>query len=132
MSENLEFVRSIYAHWERGDFSRAATWADPEIEFVLTGGAPGDGNWTGRPAMGEGWREFLRQWDDLRVGADDYRELDAERVLVLDHPRARGKLSGIEVDQAGATVFHIRDGKVARLVNYWDRNLAFADLGLAE
>jgi hypothetical protein len=31
-----------------------------------------------------------------------------------------------------ATVFHIRGGKVTRLVVYFDREHAFADLGLSE
>jgi hypothetical protein len=42
-----------------------------------------------------------------------------------------GKASGLDLAQmqtTGAHVLHIRDGKVARSIFYWDRERAFADL----
>jgi ketosteroid isomerase-like protein len=85
--------------------------------------------------MGEGWHGFLGAWDEFRVTADEYRELDARRVLVLIHRSGQGRTSGLDVEQMGSTaadLFHIDDGKVTRLVNYWDRKQALADLALAE
>jgi ketosteroid isomerase-like protein len=92
MSENLNLVRSTYAAWERGDFTR--------------------GDWP-----------------------EEYRELDAERVLVIGYHGGRGKTSGVEVGQMQTKVaglFHIRHGKVIRLVTYRERDRALADLGLKD
>jgi ketosteroid isomerase-like protein len=54
-------------------------------------------------------------------------------VLVFVHWSGRGKTSGLELGQAqakAAALFHVRDGKVRRLVTYWDRERALGDLGL--
>ncbi len=133
MSENLDLVRSIFAAWERGDFS-SVEWADPEIEWVIAAG-PTPGRWTGLPKIAEAWRGFLSTWEEARVVVDDYREFDDERVLVFLHYSGRGKTSGLELGQIGSKVaclFHLRGAKVTKLVLYWDRERALADLGLEE
>ena len=131
MSPNLDLVRSLYADWERGDFGSAA-WADTEIEYVIADG-PSPGNWTGLAEMADVHRDFLRAWEDFRVEAEECRELDNQRVLVLLDNSGRGKTSGIDLHQVrgGANLFHLCDGKVTRCVVYWNRDHAVADLGLA-
>jgi SnoaL-like protein len=133
VSENLDLVRSICANWESGDFS-SMEWAHPEIEYVWPEG-PSPGTRTGRRAMGESWREYVNAWQDLRTAVDEYRELDSERVLVLARFHGRGKTSGLDLGQVGtrgAYLFQIDHGKVRRLVGYWSRDRALADLGLEE
>ena len=85
--------------------------------------------------MAKGWREYLSAFSDVRAEAEEYRELDGGRVLVLHNWSGRGRASGLSVEQMqakSATVFHIREEKVTRLVAYWSRDRALADLGLAE
>jgi ketosteroid isomerase-like protein len=134
-SANLELVRSCYADWERGDWTAPPTWADPEIEFALADG-PDPTSVKGVDAMVAAFtRGFLSTWDHLRTEAQEYRELDDERILVYVHNHGRGRGSGVEVSQLmgsgeGANLWLLRDGKVVRLVMYWGRARALADLGL--
>jgi ketosteroid isomerase-like protein len=132
-STNVELVRSIYAAWERGDFS-SVDWAHPQIIYEHADG-PSPGRWTGLVGLKDGYREWLSGWEDVRVFADEYHELDDERVLVFVHGRGRGRTSGLEMDRiqnrGGANLFHVRDGGVTKLVLYYERDRALADLGLA-
>ena len=131
--ENVELVRSIYAEWERGDYSSAA-WAVADIECVFSDG-PSPRRSRGLAAMAEASRDYLSAFEEYHQEAKEFRALDSARVLVLVQRSGRGKRSGLELGQMqtqGAHVFHVRDGKVTSFVAYWDRDRALADLGLAE
>lgn len=130
MSENVDLVRTVFAEWERGEFSATPSWADPRIEFVVPDG-PEPSTRTGTAAS-PGVEAFLKLWDELRFDAEEYRELPDGAVLVFCRMRGRGSGSGVEVDQRRASLFHISEGKVVRLALYWDRDRALADLGVAE
>jgi ketosteroid isomerase-like protein len=132
VSANLDLVRSIFGAWERGDY-RTVDWAHPESEFAFADG-PEPGNWKGLAGMAEGFQGWSSVWEELRVTADEYRELDDERVLVLSHTTGRGKTSGLEIGQMqarSAHLFHIKDGKVTRYVGYFNAERGLADLGLS-
>jgi ketosteroid isomerase-like protein len=85
--------------------------------------------------MADGWRAFQSTWQDFRAEPTEYLELDEERVLVLVQVIGRATSSGMELTQVPtrqASLLHIRDGKVTRLLLYWHRENALADLGLEE
>lgn len=44
--------------------------------------------------MAASWREFLSAWEKFRSYADEYRELDAERVLASGTAAARERRAG--------------------------------------
>jgi ketosteroid isomerase-like protein len=127
MSRNLDLVRSIYAAWERGDWSY--DWADPNIEYMGGDSLESDAT-TGIAAMDASWRRFREAWGEFRPEAEEFRELDDRRVLVLIRRSGRGKASGVELQAESAHLFEIGDRGVVRFVHYWNRNRALADLGL--
>jgi ketosteroid isomerase-like protein len=132
-SANLDLVRSICDAWERGDYS-SAEWADPEIEFVITGRGPADGSWRGLASVRKALREYMSIWENMRPEVEEFRELDGERIIAMSSPRGRGKGSGVELGQMAikeAQLFHVRDGKVTKIVHYGDRGRGLAELGLA-
>lgn len=132
MSEQLELVRTIYAAWERGDYSSVA-WAHTELEYTIADG-PSPGSWSGVTGMVAGFREILAAWEDWGVVADEYLELPGDRVLVSFTCTGRGKTSGVDLAQLhvnGATLFEVDNGRVTRIVQYFERSRALADLGLA-
>jgi hypothetical protein len=130
MSANLDLVRSIYADWERGDFSRV-DWANPEIEFIAVSPLEAP-RAKGLSEMASFVRDVFSHMADWSEVAEEYRELDANRVLVLNRFTARGRASGVSLTTPtrAARVFEIHNGKVTRM-SLFDRDRALADLGVA-
>ena len=93
---------------------------------------PSSGSWTGVAAMAEAWREALSAWEEFRAEADEYRcarRRARARAQALQRARQDERTGGRGHTDEGANLFHIRDGKVTRLVLYWDRESALADAG---
>ena len=112
MSANLDLVRSIYADWEHGDFS-TADWAHPDIEYVVADG-PEPGTWSGVGEMAAAFRDLLGAWEDFRVRADEYREVD-EGAVAVPVPDERCHLAVVDVEEDGGLRPHLSQLKSASL-----------------
>jgi hypothetical protein len=96
-------------------------------------GGPDPGSGTGIAGMAVGWGDFLSAWEDVQVEAENYRELDSARILVLVRFRGRGTTSGLEIGRTGAKgahLFEVSGGRVIGFTAHFDRERALADLGL--
>jgi len=128
---NAGIVRSILGSWERGELS-SLEWAAPEIEFVFADG-PEPGRHVGRKGMQDLFRGWLGSFAEFGISVEDVIDLDRERVLALTSVRGQGKTSGVDLARAGsktAHLFELHAGRVTRLVVYFQRELALAELGV--
>jgi hypothetical protein len=82
------------------------------------------GTWTGLAAVTKALGAFISGFEEVRTLADEYRLLDDERVLVATQFSARGGGSGLALTGKGVILFHIREGKVTRIVRYWEPDCA--------
>jgi len=77
--------------------------------------------------------KWLRGFKGFRAEPEEYIVVDDSRVLVFVCNTGEGRASGVEFEQETvANCFEIRGGLVTRLVLYYDRDRALADLGLEE
>ena len=84
----------------------------------------------------DGVRQWLgdlaRDWEYFQPVYEEYRDL-GDRVLVLGRWRARGRVSGVELEnQPAAWLYEIKDGKVVRMRTFTDRAEALEAVGLSE
>jgi len=127
--ENIDLLRKLYERWERGDFA-TAEFFDPEVESARIGIGDLFGEWRGIDQMSSATVEYLKAWEDLRIKAERLIDLGDGRVLVLELQSARGRSSSVMVEHELGGLFTLRDGKIVRFVDYWDRAEAMRAAGL--
>jgi ketosteroid isomerase-like protein len=127
----VELVRKVYDLWDRREYSSTAEFIDPDVEFVRIGAEFADlaGEWRGVPQMWAAIVEFWRAWEDLQNRPERFIDL-GDRVLALVKQIGRGRVSGLVVERDVAFLFTVREGKIVRLVGYWDRTEAMRAVGL--
>ena len=130
-SHNIELIRPIYDEWGRGNWRTAFDVYDPHMEwgwsseFLGLAGVYEDSR-DPNPRL----RAWLKEWEYWRAEAEEFLEF-GDHVVVLATYRGRGKGSGVAINQLGAHVFQLRQGKVVRLEIFASREKAIASVEAA-
>ena len=126
MSDDRALLEQMLDEWSRGEFWNEGAYTD-DVVFVVSG--PDGAEYHGTHQLAAAWRDFLSAWDDFHIETDEVVAGDTGRYALLIRLKARGKGSGIATDAEVANVVHVRDGRIARLEMFWDRDAALRAAG---
>ncbi len=121
VDERLDAVRALWSTYRERGAQDAIPLLDPEVEFVDHDGRFFSGH--------DGVRRFFAEFEERgeRFMASPYTfEPHDPDLLVIGHRRIRG-----EEGQRGDYLFFVhsfRDGRVARIAAYTDKEAALADI----
>ena len=102
----------------------------PEIEVHEDPRFPEAGVYRGVEEASRYFANFTESFDEFSFELEELRELSEDRVLALFRLRARGKDSGVEVEEQPGWILTVQDGKTRRIDAFLDRADAFAAAGL--
>jgi ketosteroid isomerase-like protein len=101
----------------------------PDVESVPAWRGPGT-TYSGIDGFREMWIDWLEPWATYRVQVDEMIEVgDGVAVLVRDRARRHGM--DVEVELISGSVWTFRDGKIARVEFYANREELRRATGLA-
>jgi ketosteroid isomerase-like protein len=131
--ENVEVVRRVVEALNARDLDRYyIEFFDPEVEWRTSAEDPDAATHRGRQAYKRYLEGWLESFDGLHVDVEEYIDVGDDRVFTWTRWTGRGRASGAPADWYLAVIFTIRDSKVVRGEEYFDRNEALEAAGLRE
>jgi ketosteroid isomerase-like protein len=125
---NVELARSAVAAFNRRDVGALVELTTDDFEWVT---------WTGtvQPTVyrgAEGLASYFRDadiWQVLNLDVHEYRDF-GDKVFVVGTFHLRGGGSGAEVHAPYYSAFHLREGKLARVLTFRTEDEALEAAGL--
>jgi ketosteroid isomerase-like protein len=130
--ENLEVPRRLIDAYTRGDIPSFLDLLDADVEWIPIMAALEGRTYRGREGVLRWLEEPARHLEYFEPQYEEYRDL-GDQVLILGRWRARGRASGVELENQPATwLYEIKGGKAVRMRTFTDRAEALEAAGLSE
>jgi ketosteroid isomerase-like protein len=129
--ENVEIVREVHEAINARDEEALTRLLDPEIVWIQNPNAPDPGALHGHGGVRELRAMVDDSFEDVHLDAETFLD-HGDTVVALGYMRARGRGSGVEIREARAWVWSLRDGRVIRHQTFDDQRVALEAAGLQE
>jgi ketosteroid isomerase-like protein len=131
--ENVEVVRRLREALNARDLDRYyVEFFDPEVEWQTSAEDPDATTHRGLQAYKRYLEQWLESFDRMHVDVEEFIDVGDDRVFTWCRYTGRGRASGAPADWHLAIIFTIRDGKIVRGEEYFDRDEALEAAGLTE
>jgi ketosteroid isomerase-like protein len=130
--ENVEVVRQVYEAASQREAKTVFALYDPNVELDARRLGVGDlGAYHGHDGLRRLFAELYEAWGEIDYSYDEL--IDAgDHVVSIVTRHARGRASGVDLEQPFAVLWTLRDRKVIRVVWFSARADALNAAGLRE
>ena len=117
--QNVAIVREALAAFDRGDLDRLFVLIHPNFEGRVSPELSAEPDtYRGENGIRRYFESFSEAFDEIRFEVERLHDAGGDAVVVGLRMHARGKLTGIQVEQRNAGVWSVLDGKLARIDTY--------------
>jgi ketosteroid isomerase-like protein len=116
--ENVEVVRALFRALDEDDYAAALQLFDPDVVW-----RPTEGTFRGLEGVGASLIEWLEPWDEHHIKAETFVDL-GDLVLAEIRLTARGKRSGMEIDQRFFQLYRVDGDRIRQMDEFVTRSEA--------
>jgi ketosteroid isomerase-like protein len=122
----LELAGAGVDAWNRRDIEWLREHATPDFEFVPAVAATVEGGSVKGPeGLARFFEEMDESWEEFRIEVEEFR-LIGDQVVGRGRVLAKGRGSGVELDQPLGSLLSFEGDKISRLQSYLDPEEALA------
>jgi ketosteroid isomerase-like protein len=119
VDEGEQLIRGLWRRWNEGERETELAEVDPGIEVhsALTTNV-----YSGRSGLAAWMSEIDEQFESWAVGIDEMRMLASDAYIAHGWIHARGRNSGLDLDQEASWLVDLNDGKLASIRHFIGAN----------